>query len=153
MNNANITQKLAEFAVGTTYEDLTKDVVKTAKKMILDTIGCGIAGTFYAEKEVLPVLKVAEEIGGKADCTIIVNGKKTSWFNAILVNGIFMHSIDFDDTRPGPITHTGALVVPPSLALNEKIGGSGKDAILSVVLAYEVVSRIGSSVMPSHYNY
>jgi len=153
MAEIDITRKLAEFVVRTTYEDLPKAVVEAAKRMILDTVGCGIAGTFYAKKEVAPVQKVIEEIGGKEDCTLIVSGKKTSWFNAILVNGTCMHAIDYDDTRPGPITHTGAVVVPAVLALSENLKSSGKDAILAAVLAYEVVVRIAGSVMPSHYNF
>jgi 2-methylcitrate dehydratase PrpD len=149
----NITRKLAEFVARTTYEDLPKAVVEAAKRMILDTVGCGIAGTFYSKKEVAPVQKVTEEIGGNEDCTLIVSGKKTSWFNAILVNGTFMHSIDYDDTRPGPITHTGAVVVPAILSMGEKLRSSGKDAILAAVIAYETVVRVGCSVMPSHYDF
>lgn len=153
MENKGITQRLAEFVVTTQYEDLPLGVVRAAKMAILDTLGCGIAGYVLSEDEVAPVLKLIEEIGGKEECTLLVSGKKTSWFNAVLGNGTLMHSIDYDDTRPGPLTHTSAVVVPAALALSEKLGTSGKETILATVLGYEVVSRIGSGVMPTHYNF
>jgi len=153
MEGADITGRLADFIVGTTYADLTADAVSAAKRMFLDLLGCGIAGTFYAAGEIRPVVKIAAELGGREECTLLAGGRKSSWFNAVLVNGACMHSIDYDDTRPGPITHTGAVVVPATLAFCEKLQRSGKDAILNAVLAYEAVSRIGTSVMPSHYDF
>jgi 2-methylcitrate dehydratase PrpD len=151
VENAGITRKLAEFVVETKYEALPEEALRAAKMMILDTLGCGIAGYVLSEDEVAPVLKIIEDMGGKGQCTLLVNGKKTSWFNAILGNGTLMHSIDYDDTRPGPLTHTGAVVVPSVLAMGEKLGASGKEILLATVLGYESVFRIGSSVMPTHY--
>jgi 2-methylcitrate dehydratase PrpD len=153
MEKADVTKQLAEFVVRTRYEDLPAETVKAAKMMIMDTLGCGIAGYVLSEDEVEPVLKVVEEMGGKKECTLLVSGKKTSWFNAITVNGTLFHSIDYDDTRPGALTHTGSVVVPSVLSIGEKLGASGKEAILATVLAYEVVFRVGSSVMPSHYQF
>lgn len=121
MENADITRKLAEFVVGTKYEILTEEALKAAKMMILDTLGCGIAGYVLSKDEVAPVLKVIEDMGGKGECTLLVSGKKTSWFSAILGNGTLMHSIDYDDTRPGPLTHTGAVVVPSVLAMGRNL--------------------------------
>jgi 2-methylcitrate dehydratase PrpD len=153
MGKMEITRKLAEFVVRTSYEDLPKEAVEAAKMMILDTLGCGIAGDVLSKEEITPVLKTIEEMGGKEECTLLVSGPKTCWFNAIIGNGTLMHSIDYDDTRPGPLTHTGAILVPSVLALTEKLGTSGKEAILAAVLGYEVVFRIGSSVMPTHYDF
>jgi 2-methylcitrate dehydratase PrpD len=148
-----MTRKLAEFVVETKYDALPEEAVRAAKMMILDTLGCGIAGYVLSKDEVMPVLKVIKDMGGKRECTLLVSGKKTSWFNAILGNGTLMHSIDYDDTRPGPLTHTGAVVVPSVMAMGEKLGASGKEVLLATVLGYESVFRIGSSVMPTHYNF
>lgn len=153
MQDIKFTKKLAEFVAGTKYGDLPVEAINAAKNMIMDTLGCGIAGYVISQEEVEPVIKLCDEIGGNAESTVIVKGSKTSWFNAILINGTLMHSIDYDDTRPGPLTHTGAVVVPALLTMGEKLGSSGKDIILAAVLGYEVVFRIGSSVMPSHYQF
>jgi 2-methylcitrate dehydratase PrpD len=153
MEKLGITRRLAEFVVSARYEDLPIEVVRTAKLKIMDTLGCGIAGYVLSRNELAPVLKVLDEIGGREECTALVSGKKTSWFNAILGNGTLMHSIDYDDTRAGLATHIGAVVAPSVLGLSEKLGSSGKDAILATVLGYEVVFRISNSVMPTHYDF
>jgi 2-methylcitrate dehydratase PrpD len=153
MARLDITRELAEFVVETRYQELSAETVHAAKTMILDTLGCGIAGFVLSKDEIAPVFKVIDDMGGKEECTLVVSGKKTSWFNAILGNGTAMHSIDYDDTRPGIATHIGAVVVPSVLAFGEKLGTSGKDAILATVLGYEVASRIASSVMPTHYDF
>lgn len=150
MKSQDVTKRLAEFVVRTTYEDLPPEIVKAAKIRMLDMLGCGIGGYALSKEAVAPVFQVAEDMGGKKECTLFVSGKKTSWFNAILCNGTLMHSIDYDDTRSSVITHIGATVVPSTLALAEKLGASGKEMILATVLGYEVVFRVGSSVMPSH---
>ena len=153
MGNSGVTRRLAEFLVRAKYEDLPSEVVHAAKMMILDTLGIGIAASVVNREDVAPVVRVTEEWGGRKDCTLIGSGEKTSWFNAILVNGTFMHSLDYDDTRPGLVTHTGVVVVPAVLALGEKLKISGKEAILATVLGHETVFRVASSVMPTHYQF
>jgi 2-methylcitrate dehydratase PrpD len=153
MERADITRRLAEFVVQTTYADLPPEALHAAKMLFMDTLGCGIAGSVFAEKELAPVFKVAAEMGEKEESTLLASAKKSSWFNAIFVNGTLMHSIDYDDTRPSLSTHIGAVLTPSILAMGEKLGTSGKDAILAAVLGYEVVSRIAFSVMRSHYDF
>jgi len=147
------TRSLSEFIVRTDYSELPSDAIGAAKKMILDTLGCGIAGTVISRNEVEPVLKLIADLGNTAECSLLVSGKKTSWLNAILVNGTFCHSIDYDDTRAGLTTHIGAVVVPTVLSIGEKLGASGRDVISAAVIAYEVVYRISNAVMPSHYHF
>jgi 2-methylcitrate dehydratase PrpD len=137
MEEVEITRKIAEFVVSTRYEDLPGEAVEAAKMMILDTLGVGVGAYVTSKHEVDPVVKVAEDIGGKEESTVIVSGRKTSWFNAIFINGTFMHSLDYDDTRPGLFIHTGAVVVPSVLALCEKLGNSGKEAILAAVVGHD----------------
>ena len=148
-----VTRRLAEFLVKAKYEDLPIEAVRAAKNMILDTLGVGIAGSVASREEVAPVTRVAEEMGGREECTLIGSGKKTSWFNAILVNGTWMHSLDYDDTRPCLFIHTGAVVVPAVLALGEKLGISGREAVVAAVLGHEVIFRIADAVMPTHYEF
>ena len=121
MGEAGVTKQLADFVVNTRYEDLPPEAIKSAKTMILDTLGCGIAGYFFSKKDVAPVFEIIEEVGGNENCTLLVNGKKTSWFNAILGNGTLMHSIDYDDTRSTALTHVGVVVVPAALTVQNNL--------------------------------
>jgi 2-methylcitrate dehydratase PrpD len=46
------TQVLAEFVNKISYADLPKEVIQKAKGIVLDTLGCGIAGYTRARQEV-----------------------------------------------------------------------------------------------------
>jgi len=147
------TQILAEFVSNTPYSKLPKEVVQKTKGIILDTLGCGIAGYTLANPEFHWVFDLVKEVGGTPESTIFVEGFRTSASQAASVNGSLIHTIDFDDTHLGSISHLGASVISSALALGEKIGADGPSLIAAIVLAYEVAGRVGKAIMPSHYKY
>ena len=147
------TQILAEFVSRTSYSELPEEVVQKTKGIILDTLGCGIAGYTLAQEEFHWIFDLVKEMGGNPEATVFLEGMKTSSAQAALANGALIHSVDFDDTHLGSIAHLGASVVSSSLAMGEKIAADGPSLITAVVLAYEVAGRIGRAIMPSHYKY
>ena len=147
------TQILAEFVSHTSYSKLPEEVVQKTKGIILDTLGCGIAGYTLAREEFHWIFDLVKEMGGNPESTVILDGMKTSSAQAALANGALFHTVDFDDTHLGSIAHLGASVVSSSLAMGEKVAADGPSLITAVVLAYEVAGRIGRAVMPSHYKY
>jgi len=147
------TQVLAEFVSKTSFADLPREVVHKTKGIILDTLGCGIAGYTLANTEFHWIFDLVKEVGGTPESMIFVEGFKTAASQAALVNGSLIHTIDFDDTHLGSISHLGAPVVSSTLAMGEKAGADGPSLVTAVVLAYEVAARIGKAVMPSHYKY
>lgn len=147
------TEVLAEFVSGTSYARLPKEVVQKTKGIILDTLGCGIAGYTLAKEEFHWIFDLIKEMGGTPESTVFLEGLKTSCAQAALANGALIHTVDYDDTHMGSISHLGASVISSSLAMGEKIGADGPSMITAVVLAYEVAGRIGKAIMPSHYKY
>ena len=147
------TQVLAEYVSQTSFSALPKEVVRKAKGIVLDTLGCGIAGYTLASHEFHWILDLVKEMGGNPQSTVFLDGMKTSAPQAALVNGALIHTVDFDDTHMGSISHLGASVVSSTLAMGEKVGADGLSLTTAIVLAYEVAGRIGRAVMPSHYKY
>ena len=147
------TQVLAEYVNQTSFSALPKEVVRKAKGIVLDTLGCGIAGYTLASHEFHWILDLVKEMGGNPQSTVFLEGMKTSAPQAALVNGVLIHTVDFDDTHMGSIAHLGASVVSTTLAMGEKVGADGPSLITAIVSAYEVAGRIGKAVMPSHYKY
>lgn len=147
------TQILAEYVSQTSFSQLPKEVIQKAKGIILDTLGCGIAGYTLASHEFHLIFGLVKEMGGNPEATVFLEGMKTSAAQAAMVNGALIHTIDFDDTHMGSISHLGAPVVSSALAMGEKVGADGPSLITAVVLAYEVAGRIGKAVMLSHYKY
>ncbi len=147
------TRNLAEFVSNLSFSRLPEEVVHKAKGVLLDTLGCAIAGYTLAHKEFHWLYDLVSEMGGNPEATIFVEGLKTSAAQAALVNGALIHTIDFDDTHLGSISHLGAPTVAAVLAMGEKTGVSGQLLISSLVAAYEVAGRVGKAIMPAHYKY
>ncbi len=147
------TQVLADYVSKTSFSALPKEVVRKAKGIVLDTLGCAIAGYTLARNDFYLIYDLVKEMGGNPESTVFLEGTKTSTPQAALVNGTLIHTIDFDDTHMGSIAHLGAPVVSSALAMGEKVGADGPLLITAMVLAYEVAGRIGKTIMLSHYKY
>ncbi|MGC8808802.1 MAG: MmgE/PrpD family protein [bacterium] len=147
------TRTLAEFVSNLSFAQLSKEVIEKTKGVILDTLGCAIAGYTLANEEFGWLYDVVHEMGGQAEATVFIEGFKTSAPQAALVNGTLTHTIDFDDTHLGSISHLGAPTVAAVLAMGEKVNAPGSLLITSLVSAYEVAGRVGKAIMPTHYKY
>jgi 2-methylcitrate dehydratase PrpD len=64
-----------------------------------------------------------------------------------------IHSIDFDDTHMGSISHFSASLVPTIFALAERLRADGPALLEAFVVGFEVGGKVGRQMMPSHYRY
>lgn len=138
------TKQLAKFVSELTYEDLPKNVIDKAKELILDQLGCQLAGS------TLPWSKPAFEYvvdykGERKESTVVNYGFRTSAQDAAFVNAIFGHAFLGDDTDSVCFAHLGAIILPAALAVAEREMINGKEFIKAVVVGYEVASRIGAA--------
>lgn len=142
-----ITQAFAKFINNTNYDDLPKDVIESAKERILDTIGsmlAGYCGWDYKEQ----FLTACRQIDS-GDCSILCDEKKEfSIARTAMIDSTFAHAIELDDGHKNAGVHAGAVVIPTALNIGKELGSSGKDIIEAVVLGYEIVYRIASSMSP-----
>ena len=139
-----MSDKLARFAAGLSYEDIPGQVIEKAKLHLLDALGIGLAATRepYADA----VTKTARDWGGKSQATVWRYGDRLPVAHAAMVNGSYVHGLDFDDTHTDSITHMSACVVPTALAAGEASGASGREILTAMVAGYEVIARIGGAV-------
>ncbi len=133
-----------DFIHSTTFGDLSGKVVDRTKRFILDTLGVAIAGS--SAPGCRETLEVYGDWGGKEEATAWVFGGKLPSFSAGLVNSLFAHARDFDDTFDESALHALATTLPPALALGEKEKVSGQDVITAVVCGVDVVVRIGLAI-------
>ena len=138
-----MSDKLARFAAGLSYEDIPGQVIEKSKLHLLDALGIGLAATRepYADA----VTKTARDWGGAPQATVWRYGDKLPVAHASMVNGSYVHGLDFDDTHTDSITHMSACVVPTALAAGEAAGASGQEILAAMVTGYEVIARIGGA--------
>jgi 2-methylcitrate dehydratase PrpD len=135
-----ITEKLAEFVSETQFNDLPQDVVLETKRVLLDSIGCAIAG---ASSDVGKIgIELAKRLGGPAESTIVGTSEMVSCANAAFANGQLINALDYDAMSTG---HDVPTVIAASLAMVESDRASGKDLILATALGLEVSCRVNAA--------
>ena len=141
-----ISEIFADYIASTNFDSLPQDVIEATKMSVLDSIGCILGG--YRTEIGGIVVKTIESFGSGQEATILGRGMKTNAPFAGFANSTMANILDFDDFYM-PVGHPGATIVPPALAVGEKIGESGKAFLTSVLLGNEVSIRIGDAIRPS----
>src|SRR5690349_20307518 len=86
---------MAAYAANLKYEDIPPDVVRVAKRTILDTIGCAIGGQTSGPAQI--ALKLAGGVSAKQGASVLCSGIKTSPELATFANGVMIRYLDFND--------------------------------------------------------
>ncbi|MBI2859150.1 MAG: MmgE/PrpD family protein [Chloroflexi bacterium] len=140
-----ISDKLAEFVESMSYKDIPGSIVEKAKLVILDTIGCIIAGATADKAKRLAGYFSSISAEGKA--TLFGSAKRCSPEAAAFANGTFAHILEYDDGHRPSDNHLACVVAPAVLAVCEAEGKSGKDFLTAFVLGYEIMGRVGRAVV------
>lgn len=138
---AGLTDTLARFVAGIRYEDLPATVVAESKRLLLDTIGCGLGAIDTGSGRI--ALEYVRTLGGAPHATVLGLTGRSSATAAAYANGRLANVLDADDTFPTS-THFGNATVFSALALAELLGRSGRDLITAVAVGFDVGARIGS---------
>jgi 2-methylcitrate dehydratase PrpD len=142
--SAQLADRLAAFRL----KDVPRDVVDHAKLILLDTLGAMLAAsnTKYSATRILT--DFAKRLGGRPESSLVGQGMKTSCVNASLVNGTLGYYCDIEPHHVGGILHAPAVMVPTSLAVAEKEGGSGRQFLEAMILGIEVTCRVSYALNP-----
>lgn len=149
---ANVTEPLSRFAAEVCYDDLPPEVVEQARRFFLDAIGCALGAWKEDPRKARIAIEIANDFGSSGKASLLGGGQSHPAL-AALTNGILINAADNDDTHKRALAHIGSVVVPAALALTEERGGGGRELIEALVAGYEVTSRVGMAVMPTHYRF
>lgn len=142
------TRNLAAFAAGLSYDHLPADTVETAKRLLLDGLGCLLAGT--AGGPARSAADMVRRLGGASHATIFADNTRSSARNAAFVNGVTLYSVGLNDILDRACAHPGACVIPVLLAVGEWQRLPGTTLLAAMAAGYEVIDRIARTIMPSH---
>jgi 2-methylcitrate dehydratase PrpD len=137
----SLTQKLADFATQTRFENLPAPVVTECKRLLLDTIGCALGAVWTESGRI--ALDYVQLLGGKPDATVLGTTQRSSATAAAYANARLANVLDADDTFPTS-THFGNATVFSGLALAELYGRSGRDLLTAIAVGFDIGARIGS---------
>ena len=138
-------EMLARYATELKYEDLPEDIVRTAKRTILDTFGCAFGGYTAGPSQI--AIKLASDVTAKREAPVLCNGIKTSPDLAAFANGVMIRYLDFNDAFVS-FTHGAGHpsdTIAALLAAAELTERGGRDLITATVLSYEVFCKMADT--------
>ncbi len=138
--------QLSDFVVTTRLDDLDESTVEAAKLVVLDTIGAILAGSRQDENAKLALL--ATGMSGAGSSSILGHVSKVQPGFATLVNGTAGVALEMDEGNRQGGGHASIHVMPSALAMAEAQGLGGEAFLESVIVGYEVTSRIGGATLP-----
>lgn len=144
-------QKYAEYAALEAKRDLSQETLHHAKRVVLDWFSALYPG-FVSEVGKNIVATFEEELGNGKSRIPSLNQKAFS-STAAWVLGTSSHAVEFDDIFKDAIYHPGVPVISAALAIADEYKCTGIDFLKAIVVGYEVSTRLGAAVQPSHYKY
>jgi 2-methylcitrate dehydratase len=136
----NVAQRLAEYVHSIKYQDVPENVIHETKKRIVDSLGCGI-GSYKAEPVSIS-RKVAKSARDDDGSTLFGTKTKSTPDLASFVNGIMVRYFDYNDTYLSKEPAHPSDNIGPCFSVAEAEKATGKDLLLSIVLAYEIQCRL-----------
>jgi 2-methylcitrate dehydratase PrpD len=139
---SGIASHLARFALALDLDQVPGAVRERAKHLILDGIGLAFATTAFPYSDM--ALAAMRELG-QGNSTVFGKAEKLALRDAMLVNGLLVHGLDFDDTHSRGVIHATASAWPCAFGLAEREGASGAQMLAAYIAAMEVSTRVGAA--------
>ncbi len=143
-----VTRELAAFTSALRYADLPAATVDMAKRLLLDGLGCMLAGSRGALG--LNATAMVRGMGGLPQATLITDLQPASVRDAAFVNGMCLYSVGLNDIHKPAGAHPGGCIIPALLAVGEWQRTPGEVLLAAMTAGYEVAGRVGRAVYPSH---
>ena len=143
---AGATDALVDFASALRYEALDAETRHYARRHLLDTVGCMIAG---APGDVASRAEaVVASVRGAGNIPVPGRTRRADLLDAAFLGGTAAHGIELDDGFRQGSVHPGCTVVPAVLALGYQSGASGRALIEAIVAGYEIPIAIARACHP-----
>lgn len=128
--------------------EIPAPVLARIKQSLLDYIAVATAGAAFQKEKIRDYMEFAEPEPGAF--TVVGTGKRLALNEAVFLNGLNAHALDFDDGTNSGIIHLGTPVFSVLLSLAERYD-TGLDRLLrAAVIGYETSYTIAVSIQPGH---
>ncbi len=132
-----ISGQLAAYAAGLRHEDLPADVREIAQLVLLDTLGCALAGSVTDDLRMIRTSML--QAAGSGDSRLWGTSDRAPLPLAALANGAAVHAREMDDFEG--CMHSGSVVVPAAFCTAARVGASGRELLTAIVAGYDVARR------------
>lgn len=146
-----IVETLAAYATSEQHRKLSDNVIHHAKRALIDWFASLLPGSELPPATLL--IQALEEEMGQGRAVVFGSSLKASIRTAALINATASHTIEFDDIFRDAVYHPGCPIISAALAAAHANGADGEMLLRAIVIGYEISTRIGVAVQPSHYRF
>jgi len=132
---------LVEFAAGLSLVDLPGSARTRLGLLLADMAAVCTAGRPAPACGMAAGYAAAVHPG--AEATLLVDGRRAGAAGSAFANGVLANVLDFDDGHRLTKGHPGAVIIPATLAVAQRVNASVAQWFEAVVVGYEVAIRAG----------
>ena len=136
---SSISSKMSQFALDLKYEDIPEESIWEAKRFLLDSMGCALAAV--NNEDMAAIYRFIEKLGGTPEASVIGRKGKTNASNAALMNCLLTRAMDYNDIYWEEDPSHPSDLIGAALAAAEANGKDGKDALIAIMIDYELMLR------------
>ena len=136
-----IAQQLAEFVDTLGHESVSAEARERGCYLILDAVGIALASTQYEFSH--RTLSALREFGDGAS-DVIGYGARLALRDAVAMNGLLVHGLDYDDTHTRGVIHATASCFPTAMGVAAAVGATGREMLTAYIAGMEVATRLGA---------
>jgi len=146
----SLSRQLANWVANLQYDDLPPEVLDRARGVTLQGLASALVShDMPATKQALRMMQDEEgSESGVGAATVLVSGARLTKAGAAFVNAeMILAGGKWDTFRM--LTHPGSAILPAALAISEAEHASGRDYLVAIAAAYEVMERLAADFIPT----
>jgi 2-methylcitrate dehydratase PrpD len=138
-----VSSVLSGFAADLRVEDIPSPVLERARYLILDAVGIAWASTHFdfAHRSLSALTELS---AGEGDTPVIGLPHRLQPRDAMVLNGLLVHGLDYDDTHAPGVIHATASCLPAALGVAGLADLDGRALLAAYVVGMEVATRLGA---------
>ena len=149
----SVTAEFARFAAEFQLDDAPVDLRERMRKALLDALAIMLGATHFARVNGDGELRAyLEDTSPPGPATVVGHGRSTTPMMAAFANGTLCEVLDCMDCNLTARIHNGPGVTPAVLAMAEALGASGRDVVTTMLIGFELGTRLGHAIQPAHWN-
>ncbi len=124
------------------------EVTVRARRSLLDYLAVTCAGAAFQKEKIHRYLEFAMPEEGSFRA--IGTGRSLAFGEAVFLNGLNAHALDFDDGTNSGIIHLGSPIFSLLLPLAQRFGRTVDDVLKAAVTGYEASYTMAVTIQPGH---
>ena len=136
-------------AIDTVWKaEVPPEVMARAKRSLLDYLAVTCAGAKFQADKLEKYVEFAQPEEGKFRA--VGTGKDLALKEAVFLNGLNGHALDFDDGTNSGIIHLGSPIFSLLLPLSQRYGTGVEEMLKAAIVGYEASYTMAVSIQPGH---